>query len=114
MAGDNTARFEDFLSLDIRAGEVVRCETFPKAKNPPTSSGWTLANPSARNAPAPRSPSCTKPEDLIGKQVLAVTNFSPRQVADFLSEVLVLGLYTDEGVVLITPERGVEKGAKLG
>ncbi len=55
-----------------------------------------------------------KIEELIGKQVLAVVNFPPRQIADFISEVLVLGTYSKDGVVLITPERKVENGDKLG
>ncbi|MFW6295526.1 MAG: tRNA-binding protein, partial [Halanaerobium sp.] len=54
------------------------------------------------------------PEDLIAKQVLAVINFPPKQIADFMSEVLVLGVYGEKGVVLIEPEREVELGARLG
>ena len=55
-----------------------------------------------------------KPEELIGKQVLAVVNFPPRQIADFMSEVLVLGTYSEGGVVLITPDKKVQNGDKLG
>ncbi|HBD63373.1 MAG TPA: tRNA-binding protein, partial [Clostridiales bacterium] len=53
-------------------------------------------------------------QELTGKQVLAVINFPPRQIADFMSEVLVLGTYSKDGVVLIQPERNVENGDKLG
>ena len=53
-------------------------------------------------------------EDLIGKQVLAVVNFPPRQIADFMSEILVLGTYSKQGVVLIKPDKQVENGDKLG
>ena len=53
-------------------------------------------------------------DDLIGKQILAVVNFSPRQIADFISEVLVLGTYSKDGVVLIRPDIEVENGDKLG
>lgn len=55
-----------------------------------------------------------KPEELVGKQVLAVVNFPPRQIADFMSEVLVLGTYSEGGVVLITPDKPVKNGDKLG
>ena len=55
-----------------------------------------------------------KPEDIIEKQVLAVVNFPPKQIANFMSEVLVLGVYGKDGVVLIEPEREVEPGARLG
>ncbi|MFS8541147.1 MAG: hypothetical protein LOD89_03560 [Tissierellales bacterium] len=50
----------------------------------------------------------------MGKQVLGVVNFPPKQIADFMSEVLILGVYAEEGVVLIQPERPVKKGDKLG
>ena len=53
-------------------------------------------------------------EELVGKQVLGVVNFPPRNIAGFQSEVLVLGIYSDGGVVLIQPERKVKKGDKLG
>lgn len=55
-----------------------------------------------------------KCEDLIGKQVLAVINFLPRQIADFMSKILVLGTYSKYGVVLITPDKKVQNGDKLG
>ena len=55
-----------------------------------------------------------RPEELVGKQVLAVVNFPPRQIANFMSEVLVLGTYSEDGVVLITPDKVVKNGDKLG
>ena len=55
-----------------------------------------------------------RPEELVGKQVLAVVNFPPRQIANFFSEVLVLGTYSVGGVVLITPDKPVKNGDKLG
>ena len=54
------------------------------------------------------------PEELIGKQILAVVNFPQKQIADFLSEVLVLGTYSKEGVILITPDKKASNGDKLG
>jgi len=57
---------------------------------------------------------CYKIENLIGRQVLGVVNFPPKQIADFISEVLILGVYAEQGVVLIQPERPVKKGDKLG
>lgn len=55
-----------------------------------------------------------KPEELINKQILAVVNFPPKQIANFMSEVLVLGTYSEGGVVLITPDKKVKNGDKLG
>ena len=57
---------------------------------------------------------CYKPTDLLGKQILAVVNFAPKQIANFISEVLVLGTYSKQGVILITPDQKVENGDKLG
>ncbi len=57
---------------------------------------------------------CYQKDELIGKQILGVVNLPPRQIADFISEVLVLGVYTSQGVVLIKPEQSVKKGDKLG
>lgn len=55
-----------------------------------------------------------KKKDLLGKQILAIINFPPKQIANFISEVLVLGTYSKQGVILITPEQKVENGDKLG
>ncbi len=76
----------------------------PRRGSPPTSSLWTSARSSAHYTP----------EELVGRQVLAVVNFPPRQIADFMSEVLVLGTYSEGGVVLITPDKRVANGDKLG
>jgi tRNA-binding protein len=57
---------------------------------------------------------CYAADELVGRQVLGVVNFPPRQIADFMSEVLVLGTYAEQGVVLIQPERKVKNGDKLG
>lgn len=108
------ASFDDFLSLDIRAGEVVRCEAFPKAKKPAYKLWVDFGEGVGTKRSSAQVTELYTPEELVGKQVLGVVNFPPRQVADFLSEVLVLGLYTEDGVVLITPERPVVKGDKLG
>jgi tRNA-binding protein len=108
------ATIEDFDKLDIRAGEIVRAEVFPKAKIPAYKVWVDLGPDIGIRQSSARITECYQPEDLIGKQVLAVVNFPPRKVADFVSEILVLGLYAEEGVVLITPERKVKNGDKLG
>lgn len=108
------ATIEDFDKLDIRAGEIVRAEVFPKAKIPAYKVWVDLGPDIGIRQSSARITECYQPEDLLGKQVLAVVNFPPRKVADFVSEILVLGLYAREGVVLITPERKVQNGDKLG
>ena len=106
--------FEDFLKLDIRVGEIVRAEPFPKAKKPAYQLWVDLGEELGIKRSSAQITECYSLEELPGKQVLAVVNFSPRQVADFLSEVLVLGVYGSQGVVLVQPEQSVQKGDRLG
>lgn len=108
------ASFEDFLKLDIRVGKIIEAEFFDKAKKP----AYKLKVDFGENIGIKKSSAqiteLYKIEELIGKNVLAVVNFPPRQIADFMSEVLVLGTYSKDGVVLITPDKDVELGDKLG
>lgn len=106
--------FEDFMKLDIRVGEVMEVEFFEKAKKPAYKLWVDFGDEIGIKKSSAQITDCYKKEDLIGKQVLGVVNFPPRQVADFKSEVLVLGIYTTQGVVLIQPEQSVKKGDKLG
>ncbi|HPR23994.1 MAG TPA: tRNA-binding protein [Bacillota bacterium] len=108
------ADIKDFLKLDIRVGEIVRAETFPKAKEPAYRIWVDLGEEIGIKKSSAKITELYSPEDIMGKQVLCVTNFPPRQIADFMSEILVLGIYSKNGVVLIKPEVPVEKGDKLG
>lgn len=106
------ATIEDFDALDIRAGTIVAAEDFPKARKPAYRLTIDLGGLGIRHSSAQITSLYTK-EELVGRQVLCVVNLPPRQIADFMSEVLTLGLPSDEGVVLIRPERPVENGARL-
>ena len=106
--------FNDFLKLDIRVGEIVKAEVFEKAKKPAYKLWVDFGSDIGIKKSSAQITECYNTEDLTGKQVLGVVNFPPRQVADFMSEVLVLGVYSEQGVVLIQPERPVKKGDKLG
>lgn len=108
------ATFEDFMKLDIRVGTIVEAIVFEKAKRPAYQLKIDLGEEMGIKKSSAQITEVYKCEDLIGKQVLAVVNFPPRQVADFMSEVLVLGTYSKQGVVLITPDEQVENGDKLG
>jgi tRNA-binding protein len=108
------ATFEDFMALDIRVGEIVQAEVFEKAKRPAYKLWVDFGEEVGIKRSSAQITECYKPEDLIGKQVLGVVNFPPRQIADFISDVLVLGTYSEQGVVLIQPEQPVKKGDKLG
>ncbi|HHY90235.1 MAG TPA: tRNA-binding protein [Clostridiales bacterium] len=108
------AAFDDFLKLDIRVGEIVRAEVFEKAKKPAYKLWIDFGEEIGIKKSSAQITACYQIEELIGKQVLGVVNFPPKQIADFMSEVLVLGVYAKQGVVLIQPERRVEKGDRLG
>lgn len=108
------ASFEDFLKLDIRVAEVIRAEEFAKAKNPAYKLWLDFGEELGIKQSSAQLTECYRPDELVGRQVLGVTNFPPRNVAGFLSEVLVLGIYADQGVVLIQPEQRVRKGDRLG
>ena len=106
--------FDDFMKLDIRVGTIINACHFEKAKKPAYKLEIDFGKEIGNKKSSAQITNIYKIEDLIGKQILAVVNFPPRQIADFMSEVLVLGTYSKEGVVLITPERKVENGDKLG
>lgn len=108
------ATFEDFTKLDIRVGTITEAIPFEKAKNP----AYKLKIDFGENIGIKKSSAqitdLYTTSELIGKQILAVVNFPPRQIADYMSEVLVLGVYYKEGVVLIEPNKPVANGDKLG
>lgn len=108
------ATFEDFMKLDIRVGEIIKAEFFEKAKKPAYKLWVDFGDEIGIKKSSAQITECYKKEELIGKQVLGVVNFPPRQIADFMSEILVLGTYSTQGVVLIQPEQSVKKGDKLG
>ena len=108
------ATFDDFMKLDIRVGTIIEAKVFEKAKRPAYQLKVDLGSEIGIKRSSAQITEIYKPEDLIGKQVLAVVNFPPRQIADFMSEILVLGTYSKDGVVLITPDKEVSNGDKLG
>lgn len=108
------ANFEDFIKLDIRVGEIIQMEYFEKAKKPVFKLWVDFGDEIGIKKSSAQITECYKKEELIGKQVLGVVNFPSKQIAGFMSEVLILGVYAVQGVVLITPEQPVKNGDKLG
>lgn len=108
------AKFEDFLSLDIRVGEIIKAEDFKEARKPAYKLWVDFGQEIGIKKSSAQITELYELEDLLGRQVLGVVNFPQRQIANLMSEVLVLGVYTKDGVVLIKPDRQVEKGSKLG
>lgn len=110
---ENTTTINDFIKLDIRVGTIIEAKVFEKAKRPAYQLLIDFGNLGIKKSSAQITDKYTT-ESLIGKQILAVTNFPPRQIADFMSEVLVLGTYSEGGVILITPDKQAQNGDKLG
>ena len=109
-----SASFEDFQKLDIRVGTVTAVEDFPQARKP----AWKLTVDFGPEVGVKRSSAQITvhytPEDLIGRQVMGVVNFPPRQIGPFMSEVLVLGFPDADGaVVLARPDMQVGDGGRL-
>jgi len=114
MSIKNEISFEDFLKVDVRVGEIMEATDFEKARKPSYKLKVDFGEEiGIKNSSAQITEHYSK-EDLVGKQVLAVVNFPPRNIAGFMSEVLVLGTYSKEGVILITPDKSAEKGDILG
>lgn len=108
------ATFDDFMKLDIRVGTIVSAKVFEKARRPAYQLEVDLGEEIGIKKSSAQITDHYQPEELVGKQVMAVVNFPPRQIANFMSEILVLGTYSEGGVVLIGPERKVKNGDKLG
>lgn len=108
------ATFDDFMKLDIRVGTITEAKVFAKARKSAYQLVVDFGSDIGLKKSSAQITQHYSPEELIGKQVLAVVNFPPRQIADFMSEVLVLGTYSEGGVVLIRPDMPVANGDKLG
>lgn len=109
-----TITYDDFQKVDIRVGRVSRAEPFPEARKPAIKL-WVDFGPGIGEKKSSAQITVHyAPEDLVGRQVLAVVNFPPRQIGKFLSEVLVLGVPDAAGeVVLIGPGHEVPLGGRL-
>lgn len=108
------ATFEDFSRLDIRVGTILTARPFPKARRPAYQLTVDFGPEIGVKKSSAQITDHYHPQDLPGMQVLGVVNFPPRQIADFMSEVLVLGTYSQGGVILITPQQPAANGDRLG
>ena len=109
-----TIDLEDFKKIDFRVGTVLRVELFEKARKPAYQVWVDLGPELGIKKSSAQLTVHYSPEDLLGKQVLCVCNFAPRQVADFMSEVLITGFSSAEGGIWIaTSDQPVPNGAAL-
>ncbi|QPM88851.1 tRNA-binding protein [Pseudooceanicola algae] len=106
--------FDDFLRVDIRAGRVIRAEPFPEARKPAIKLWIDFGPEIGEKKTSAQITAHYTPESLIGRMVMAVVNFPPRQIGPFMSEVLTLGLSDgDGGIVLIAPDQDVAAGERM-
>ena len=105
--------WDDFAKIDVRVGRIVEVEPFPEARRPAWKL-WIDLGPDIGVKKSSAQITNYSRDQLMGRLVLAVVNFPPRQVGPFASEVLTLGTYRDEQVLLVAPEPSASPGDKLG
>ena len=106
--------FDEFLAVDIRVGEVVKAEPYPEARKPAIKLWVNFGGELGEKKSSAQITDHYTLENLIGKRVMAVVNFPPRQIGKFMSEVLVLGVSDENGaIVLLTPDKDVPLGERM-
>jgi len=106
--------FDQFLAVDIRVGEVVKAEPYPEARKPAIKLWVNFGDDLGEKKSSAQITDHYTPQSLIGKRVMAVVNFPPRQIGKFMSEVLVLGVSDENGaIVLLTPDKDVPLGERM-
>ncbi|MCW3003917.1 MAG: tRNA-binding protein [Conexibacter sp.] len=112
-SASETIAFDDFAKVDVRVGRIVEVQDFPEARRP----AWKLRidfGPEIGEKRSSAQITNYAREELEGRLVLAVVNFPPRQIGPVMSEVLTLGTYRDDAVLLIDPAAGAQPGDRLG
>lgn len=106
-------QFDDFMKVDMRVGTVVKADPFPEARKPAIKLEIDFGELGVKQSSA-QITKHYEPEQLVGKQVVAVVNFPPMRIAGYKSEVLVLGAVPNEDdVILLAPDQQVENGSKI-
>ena len=106
--------WEDFEKLDMRIGTIIQAFPFEKAKRPAYKLKIDFGTEGIKNSSA-QITTLYNLDELVGKQIVAVINFPPKQIADFISECLVLGVYdANKNVILLQPDKPTENGNKIG
>ena len=106
--------FDDFMAVDVRVGTVVQAQPYPEARKPAIKIWVDFGGQIGVKKTSAQVTVHYTPQTLVGRQVMAVVNFPPRQIGKFMSEVLVLGFPDEDGaIVLATPDKPVPPGGRL-
>ena len=110
-----TINWDDFEKIDMRVGTVLEVNDFPKARKPAFLLTIDFGSDIGIKKSSAQITAHYQKEDLLNRQVIAVINFPPKQIANFISECLVLGVYDEnKDVILLAPEKMVKNGQKIG
>lgn len=105
--------WDDFAKIDLRVGTIVEAEVFKEAKKPAYILKVDLGSKIGIKKSSAQITDLYQPDQLVGKQVIAVVNFPPKQIGPILSEILVTGFYSDNGVILAVPDQLAPNGLAL-
>lgn len=108
----NEITWEQFKQVDIRIGTIIDVREFPQAHKPAYQLIVDLGSEIGKKSSSAQITNLYTKEQLIGQQVICVCNFEPKQIGPFISEILVTGFYTPQGVVLAQPQRRVPNGSR--
>lgn len=110
----STVTFDEFMKIDIRVGTVTAAEPFPEARKPAIKLVIDFGPDIGTRRSSAQITDLYDPEGLVGKKVMAVVNFPPRQIGPFMSEVLTLGVANEKGeVVLVSPDSDAPNGSRM-
>ena len=111
----NTIEWNDFEKIDIRVGTIIEAKEFPRAKKPAYQLQIDFGSELGIKKSSAQITKHYSLQSLVGQQVIAVVNFAPKNIAGFISECLVLGIYDEnKDVVLLSPKAPVSNGLKIG
>ncbi|MHA2362365.1 MAG: tRNA-binding protein [Candidatus Hodarchaeales archaeon] len=111
MNSENEISFKDFQKVDIRIGEIIKVENFPEAQKPSYKVWVDFGDGNIKKSSA-QIANYGK-DELMHRQIIAVTNFGKKQIGKFMSEILILGVPSPSGVILLVPEKEVELGVRV-